>query len=288
MIPKQPKDFWDKLGTVTPYVGGLFGLLGQGGQRKHQQKMADYYANLTREMQEKTFGNNKALMEMQQKFDRGMFDYSNAYNTPLNQMKRLKEAGLNPALMYGQGTTGNTNASMPTADIVPTTFSGAEIAQSAASGAQMSVMNSQVQLNKANAISRGIDSVVKAKQYGLAETLAQYQMDNLSADTSTKLQQALNISEDTQLKMKQRGLTEEKINSEKIMQKLNNANVDLIKVKTDLEKINKGQAEKGIFPSMIQTFMNAYNLDFRKPNDRVLAQGVITSLLASQIIRSFR
>lgn len=184
------KDFWDKIGTLTPYVGGLFGLLGAKSQRRQQKRMADYYANLTREMQEKTFGNNKALMEMQQKFDRGMFDYSNAYNTPANQMKRLKEAGLNPALMYGQGTTGNTNTSMPTADTIPTTFSGAEIAQSAAAGAQMSVMNSQVQLNKANAIAKGIDSSVKAGQYGIAKKMSQYQMENLASDTMVKLEKA--------------------------------------------------------------------------------------------------
>lgn len=29
------------------------------------------------------------------------------YNTPANQVKRMKEAGLNPALMYQQGSTGN-------------------------------------------------------------------------------------------------------------------------------------------------------------------------------------
>ena len=41
------------------------------------------------------------------KYSKKMFDYQNAYNTPANQMARLRSAGLNPALMYGQGTTGN-------------------------------------------------------------------------------------------------------------------------------------------------------------------------------------
>lgn len=34
-------------------------------------------------------------------------DYMNAYNSPAQQMARLKQAGLNPRLMYGQGNTGN-------------------------------------------------------------------------------------------------------------------------------------------------------------------------------------
>ena len=32
--------------------------------------------------------------------------YQNDYNKPINQMKRLKEAGLNPNLVYGQSATG--------------------------------------------------------------------------------------------------------------------------------------------------------------------------------------
>lgn len=36
-----------------------------------------------------------------------MWEKSNEYNSPLMQQQRIKEAGLNPALMYGQGTVGN-------------------------------------------------------------------------------------------------------------------------------------------------------------------------------------
>lgn len=36
-----------------------------------------------------------------------MWQMNNEYNTPLNQRKRLVEAGYSPALMYGNGTVGN-------------------------------------------------------------------------------------------------------------------------------------------------------------------------------------
>lgn len=39
-----------------------------------------------------------------------MWSLNNEYNTPANQMKRIKEAGLNPNLMYGQGTVGNSSS----------------------------------------------------------------------------------------------------------------------------------------------------------------------------------
>lgn len=36
-----------------------------------------------------------------------MWNLENEYNTPTAQMQRLEDAGLNPNLMYGQGSTGN-------------------------------------------------------------------------------------------------------------------------------------------------------------------------------------
>lgn len=53
--------------------------------RKHEKKMAEYAFNKNLEM----------------------WNLENKYNAPINQMQRLIDAGLNPALMYGQGTTGN-------------------------------------------------------------------------------------------------------------------------------------------------------------------------------------
>lgn len=36
-------------------------------------------------------------------------DYANWYNSPVQQMERFRNAGLNPNLIYGQGNSGNTN-----------------------------------------------------------------------------------------------------------------------------------------------------------------------------------
>lgn len=50
---------------------------------------------------------NRLNMRYQHQLDKEMWRYQNEYNTPAKQMERLKAAGLNPNLMYGQGTTGN-------------------------------------------------------------------------------------------------------------------------------------------------------------------------------------
>jgi hypothetical protein len=43
-----------------------------------------------------------------------MWNKQNAYNTPKSQMERLKQAGLNPNMVYGTGTvSGNTSGQMP-------------------------------------------------------------------------------------------------------------------------------------------------------------------------------
>ncbi len=68
------------IGGAISGLGSLFG----GGYRKQQKLQNQSY---------------------QQNLD--MWNRQNQYNLPPAQMQRMKDAGLNPALMYGQGTTGN-------------------------------------------------------------------------------------------------------------------------------------------------------------------------------------
>jgi len=50
---------------------------------------------------------NRRQARLQNKLNKEFLDYQNAYNTPAAQMQRFKDAGLNPALIYGQGSSGN-------------------------------------------------------------------------------------------------------------------------------------------------------------------------------------
>lgn len=52
-------------------------------------------------------------IEQQQKFSWKMWNANNAYNHPKEQVKRLEEAGLNPMLVYGNGSVaGNTSSAV--------------------------------------------------------------------------------------------------------------------------------------------------------------------------------
>lgn len=62
---------------------------------------------------------NRANMELAKyQYDRNleMWNKQNEYNTPSNQMSRLREAGLNPNLVYGNGSVANTTNSVPQYD----------------------------------------------------------------------------------------------------------------------------------------------------------------------------
>lgn len=62
---------------------------------------------------------NRDLAAYQNEYNLSMWNRENEYNTPAAQMERLKKAGLNPALMYSQGTVGNAGSPAPAASTNP-------------------------------------------------------------------------------------------------------------------------------------------------------------------------
>ena len=78
---------------VLSAVGSYFGTKWAGDEARKRDRRQNR-ANL--QMQNLAFQQNKEMVNLQ-----------NQYNTPLAQMQRYKDAGLNPNLIYGQGTPGN-------------------------------------------------------------------------------------------------------------------------------------------------------------------------------------
>lgn len=75
--------------SISGGISGGLGLIGSGLNYLFQSK----------------------LMDRQNQYNLDMWKLQNEYNSPASQMRRYQEAGLNPALMYGQVTPGNaTNA----------------------------------------------------------------------------------------------------------------------------------------------------------------------------------
>lgn len=98
--------FGDSLGVLNKYSDSIQSLFGSGGDSTPDY---EYLASLQNQMNEKSVRDqlqaNKELANYSFQLNKSQVDNQNAYNSPEQQMQRLKDAGLNPALMYGNGVT---------------------------------------------------------------------------------------------------------------------------------------------------------------------------------------
>lgn len=94
------------VGALLQGFGSLVGAASQNvninksikAQQEENQKNRDY---------------NLQLAKMQNEWNLQQWERENEYNNPLNQMARLKAAGLNPNLVYGNGAGQTTSAPSP-------------------------------------------------------------------------------------------------------------------------------------------------------------------------------
>ena len=182
---------------LEPILAGGMNLLSQGlnyftnnalvkEQNKQQMKLAEY-------------GYSKDLE---------MWNKQNQYNTPTQQMERLKAAGLNPALVYGNGAVGNTSGSIPhyntpTVNRNEARFTAPEL---------MSIINQYQDMKYKSAVTdqvrksielknkdlelKGIDKAIKTSvslqkslDYKKAANLEQYSYDLAKANLERKYQE---------------------------------------------------------------------------------------------------
>lgn len=145
-------------GAVGSLIGGIFG--GNGSSIKNQKKLMELQNQYEQgNMKYQAELNEQAAQANQQR----MIDYFNLtaqYNSASQQKKRLEEAGLNPALMYGQAGTGGAG----TGATGGAQAAGAGLAQSQAvgMGLQLKSIAAQTKLAEANA----------AKAYAEAEKIS--------------------------------------------------------------------------------------------------------------------
>lgn len=94
------KSTWSNIGqglvSAIPYVGPMIANLWQGAQERRNVQQNQATQNAA----------NLKLAEYQYSKDLEMWNRQNKYNTPEMQMQRYKDAGLNPNLIYGQGSPG--------------------------------------------------------------------------------------------------------------------------------------------------------------------------------------
>ena len=98
------------IGGIISGVGSLLGGLGSSAMNnkavqdtnKANMEIAKYQAQWQQQENEKAY--QRSL---------NMWNLQNEYNSPTQQMARIRAAGLNPNLVYGNGVTGNSAGSTP-------------------------------------------------------------------------------------------------------------------------------------------------------------------------------
>ena len=167
-------------------------------------------------------------------------DFNNQYNHPLQQMARLKEAGLNPNLVYGKGAANtasqirpssmnNTSAVAPRLD--PNAFQGAigSIAQLKVLGAQTDNLHASAQNQQARTLHERIKTLDSTFDYGIKKELKATIKNQIKADyhktiVDTGLSASRSVLADTQSE-----LNVAKIDTEIAKRLLTNSQVQLTK-----------------------------------------------------------
>ena len=106
------------IGSGMGLIGNLFSGLGARRKSKYAKEMMDYQNKLEMERMEQQFGYQQQAAAQEQQYALDMYNHQfnteSAYNkemlenqrkydSPVEEMNRLKEAGVNPALYYANG-----------------------------------------------------------------------------------------------------------------------------------------------------------------------------------------
>ena len=162
------------LGEILTGAGSLFGSIGNALWGQAQ---------------------SKDLMRYQAALNQQAVDRQNVYNSPAQQMERLRQAGLNPNLVYGNGVDGN-QSSAPNVgmanrdprfdsglmDAVNTFFKRRQLEN------ETNVSNANSQLALANSALAQSKNIQAMQQIALTDKTFNFQVDKAKADLDHTLQ----------------------------------------------------------------------------------------------------
>lgn len=228
------------IGAAGTALGSIF-----GGGRKNRQAAHDMNERNIRFQQETNQQNRNWALED--------WERTNQYNTPAMQMARFKAAGLNPHLIYGNGTEvsqpRNSDATAPHVEKLPVGNLGGDIAQGLFQGAQAYVANrlQQSQIDNLAKTSQVMDADIQNKNAQTVNTIAntartdqqRQQSDTLFQNTVATAEANLNNTLLTGSKI------EQEIRSSKVSNQLTEAQIKAVakSIETANENIKLMRAE---------------------------------------------
>lgn len=157
---------------------------------------------------------NRRLAQFQADANERYLAQQNAYNTPQAQMARWRDAGLNPNLIYGQGTPGNQSSSLTYPDIKPTDYSNMysnivpAFSQALMTQTQVSAINAKTRQTYALTALNKLQAEVLAKNPLLDDEGFKATLEGLKSAAELKALDVGVRSEDYKLRRSQREVQE--------------------------------------------------------------------------------
>lgn len=177
-------------GTGSALLGGLTSMFGSFGQNKAQRRMMEEQQRFNADEAEKQRAwqqmmnqeNNQFSAKQAELARQFQEDFYNKYQSPSAMMAQYQEAGINPMLVAGQGAGSPPSVSSASASSAP---GGAAASSGLGSSAPLALVDA-------------ITSFMKIKA----------EIDNINADTKSKLSQSGYYDSQTELNGAIKGLTE--------------------------------------------------------------------------------
>lgn len=253
-------------GLAGGLVNGIFGLFGGGNEEKkrreaeqrqfeHEKELMglqyDYNAKAAAQSQDYIKEMNQINFEQQNQ----MFDKQAEWNSAKMQKERLKEAGLNPGLMYGLGGEGGSSVSSgggSGAGVQGVSNAGT---QAVMMGLQAKSIESQISLNKAQAAKINAETERTEAETGKTK-----------ADTEVSIVNADNIVEATNL-IKEQQLSEQ--SKRKLNEAEKNYKIRVTAIQDALERLTKAKETESWYLSR-SIEMETYKLS--KEADRIMKE----------------
>lgn len=186
---------------------------------------------------------NLRLAKLQNQWNINQWNLENAYNSPAAQMERMRQAGLNPDMMYGGGLSGNMSASSPSmtagAAASPMDWSSLgskrTIGDTMLQAKQLEMMDAQIDKTKEEARGAGFEADILASDAKFRDAINQGSID------LTRMQ-IRGISHDMQVNNVQ--MMKMRAETRKLNQETENLLASYDKIKAEIANLDSDTAYK--------------------------------------------
>ena len=279
--------------TTMALIGGATSLLGTGINAASNSYNNKYNAQMQQQINASNQQHAKEMLASQQNFNRESWNLQNEYNDPKAQMARLREAGLNPNLVYGNGATTQAGAVAPASGTpaqgqapkreafrmgeVNPMMSYFDIQQREAQTDNLRAQNTLIQTQAALESVKATTELERAKDLGYSNARNEQLSPYFSDFAKLQLQKATNdVAQsgiDVQLKQQdymQKGETFQHVLQNKVLQNEQlKSQMSQVEIETMLKKVEHNLKKLGISPNdptwmrVGGQLLNEYFMDFK-------------------------